>query len=249
MDKNILDALYSPKFLRAYAKLTELIKALKGHEASDGHDGRYYTETETDALLAGKSDTGHGHPHDHDDSYYTEGETDALLEIWNSYRETQLNNGLAGKSDDPHTHPSLDEQDIWRLYKNDGSVVVAQTTTDEGLIVNKYVRANYFYSNNLQMALNTSVVLDVPADTGLHRGKIILGNNGENYFDGYMRYNSIVSFHTDAVFNNMGGSGVLFGTTGPNGFINLRMSDGRLSIENRWTDGGWVGWTVLLTSP
>lgn len=223
----------------------ELVEAISNDPTTHGHDDLYYTEGETDALLAGKSSTGHNH----DGRYFTETELNNGQLDNRYYTEMETDGLLAGKSNNGHSHPSLDEQDIWRLYKNDGSVVVAQTTTDEGLIVNKYVRANYFYSNNLQMPLNTSVVLDVPADTGLNRGKIILGNNGDNYFDGYMRYNSIVSFHTDSVFNNMGGSGLLFGTTGPNGFINLRMSDGRLSIENRWADGGWVGWTVLLTSP
>ena len=39
------------------------------------HDDRYYTETETDSLLSGKSDVGH----EHDDRYYTETEVDDLL--------------------------------------------------------------------------------------------------------------------------------------------------------------------------
>ena len=43
--------------------------------AAHDHDGRYYTEAETDALLAEKSDL----DHTHDDRYYTESEMDALL--------------------------------------------------------------------------------------------------------------------------------------------------------------------------
>jgi len=39
------------------------------------HDVRYYTETETDVILALKSDVGHTH----DDRYYTETESDSLL--------------------------------------------------------------------------------------------------------------------------------------------------------------------------
>lgn len=39
------------------------------------HDERYYTETETDALLLGKSDT----THNHDERYYTESEVDSQL--------------------------------------------------------------------------------------------------------------------------------------------------------------------------
>lgn len=43
--------------------------------ASHTHDDRYYTETEIDAALSGKSNTGHTH----DDRYYTETEVDALI--------------------------------------------------------------------------------------------------------------------------------------------------------------------------
>lgn len=61
------------------------------------HDDRYYTETEIDTFLSGKSSTGHTHTksnitdfaHVHDDRYYTESETDALL---------------LGKSDVTHLH-------------------------------------------------------------------------------------------------------------------------------------------------
>lgn len=49
------------------------------------HDDRYYTETEMDSKLAGKSNTGHNH----DDRYYT---------------ESEINTKLAGKSDTTHTH-------------------------------------------------------------------------------------------------------------------------------------------------
>jgi len=49
------------------------------------HDDRYYTETEVDGLLSGKSDTGH----DHNDQYYTETEVDGLL---------------SGKADIGHSH-------------------------------------------------------------------------------------------------------------------------------------------------
>ena len=53
------------------------------------HDDRYYTESETDTLLGGKSDTGHTH----DSRYYTESETDTLL---------------SGKSNTGHTHAAGD---------------------------------------------------------------------------------------------------------------------------------------------
>lgn len=43
--------------------------------SAHNHDDRYYTESETDALLATKSDTSHNH----DSRYYTETETNTLL--------------------------------------------------------------------------------------------------------------------------------------------------------------------------
>ena len=49
------------------------------------HDNRYYTETEIDSKLNGKSNTGHTH----DDRYYT---------------ESEMNTKLAGKSDTTHSH-------------------------------------------------------------------------------------------------------------------------------------------------
>lgn len=49
------------------------------------HDDRYYTETEIDSKLNGKSNTGHTH----DDRYYT---------------ESEINTKLAGKSDTYHSH-------------------------------------------------------------------------------------------------------------------------------------------------
>ena len=56
-------------------------------DVSHTHDDRYYTESETDTKLAGKSDTGHTH----DGRYYTESEMDTKL---------------SGKSDTGHTHDS-----------------------------------------------------------------------------------------------------------------------------------------------
>lgn len=52
------------------------------------HDDRYYTETEMNAKLDGKSNTGHTH----DDRYYTESEIDSKL---------------SGKSNTSHTHSSI----------------------------------------------------------------------------------------------------------------------------------------------
>ena len=62
-------------------------EAVQASVPSHTHDDRYYTESEVDTLLAGKSDTGHTH----DSRYYTESETDTLL---------------AGKADSVHYHDS-----------------------------------------------------------------------------------------------------------------------------------------------
>ncbi|MCB0208012.1 MAG: hypothetical protein KDJ52_01705 [Anaerolineae bacterium] len=75
------------------------------------HDDLYYTESEVDALLGGKSDVGH----DHDDRYYTETEVDGLLAGKSDtnhnhdsryYTETEVDALLAGKSDTNHNHDS-----------------------------------------------------------------------------------------------------------------------------------------------
>ena len=97
--------------------------------ANHNHDGRYYTETETDTLLDGKSDTGHNH----DGRYYTETESNSRFAQRNHthpasgiteeqartlfsllghnhdsryYTETEVNTRLAGKSNTGHTHPA-----------------------------------------------------------------------------------------------------------------------------------------------
>ena len=72
---------------KLWDKITETVSALAAHKTSGDHDGRYYTETEMDSKLGGKSDTGHTH----DDRYYT---------------ETEVDNKLSGKSDTNHSHDS-----------------------------------------------------------------------------------------------------------------------------------------------
>lgn len=67
--------------------LSDSITSLNSSLASHTHDGRYYTESEVNNLLANKSNTGHTHTksqitdfaHNHDDRYYTESEIDTKL--------------------------------------------------------------------------------------------------------------------------------------------------------------------------
>lgn len=105
----------------AYAALNhnhDSAYAAAGHD----HDDRYYTESETDTLLSGKSDTGHNHDtayaalgHTHDDRYYTESETNTLLSGKADtghthddryYTEAETDTLLSGKSDTSHNHDS-----------------------------------------------------------------------------------------------------------------------------------------------
>jgi len=74
------------------------------------HDDRYYTETETDTLLSGKSATGHTH----DDRYFT---------------ESEITTALAGKSDTGHTHDARYYQiaDVDSLLSTKAPLVHAHT--------------------------------------------------------------------------------------------------------------------------
>ena len=80
---------------------------------SHTHDDRYYTESEIDTKLAGKSNTGHTH----DDRYYTETEITTKLSGKSDtghthddryYTETEIDTKLAGKSNTGHTHAISD---------------------------------------------------------------------------------------------------------------------------------------------
>ena len=73
------------------------------------HDDRYFTESEMNNLLSGKSPTSHTH----DDRYYTESEiTNLLTGKANSshthddryYTESEVNNLLSGKAASSHNH-------------------------------------------------------------------------------------------------------------------------------------------------
>ena len=69
-------------------KIVDAVAALGTHKSSADHDGRYYTETEMDTKLGGKSSTGHTH----DDRYYT---------------ESEINTKLDGKSNTNHGHSGM----------------------------------------------------------------------------------------------------------------------------------------------
>lgn len=75
--------------------------SVEGHE----HDDRYYTKSDVDTALLGKSDSGHTH----DDRYYTESEVDTKLEGKSDVGHTHSqylteHQDISGKSDVGHTH-------------------------------------------------------------------------------------------------------------------------------------------------
>lgn len=63
-------------------------------------DARYYTQSQIDTSLSGKSDTGHSH----DGRYYTEAELDAGQLDNRYYTEGEVDTALSGKSDTTHNH-------------------------------------------------------------------------------------------------------------------------------------------------
>lgn len=79
----------SDESLKSLAMIFEELE--KKSDMDHIHDGRYYTETETDGLLSGKSDKGHTH----DDRYYTEDETDEKLR---KLKTLKISASLSGSS-------------------------------------------------------------------------------------------------------------------------------------------------------
>ena len=73
--------------------------------ASHTHDDRYYTETEVNTKLNGKSNTGHTH----DDRYYT---------------ETEINTKLNGKANSSHTHTKSQITDFPASLKNPTALTI-----------------------------------------------------------------------------------------------------------------------------
>lgn len=73
--------------------------------AAHTHDDRYYTETEINSKLDGKSNTGHTH----DDRYYT---------------ETEINTKLNGKANSSHTHTKSQITDFPTSLKNPTALTI-----------------------------------------------------------------------------------------------------------------------------
>jgi hypothetical protein len=153
------------------------------------HDGRYYTETEMDTALSGKSNTGHTH----DGRYYTETEVDTLiagitvsggdhstlsnLDYASSghtgfspsghthdgryYTETEMDTALSGKSDTGHNHDG-------RYY--------TESELDSGQLDNRYYTETELDNGQLDSRYYTESEMDTTlsgkSDTGhTHDGR------------------------------------------------------------------------------
>ena len=109
------------------------------------HDDRYYTESEINTKLAGKSDTSHTH----DDRYYTESEIDSKVNTINSSIDT--------KADKTHTHDDryYTESEIdSKLAGKQGSLTATGSAT----------KGMYIDSSGTAKAMTYSVNKDVPSD-------------------------------------------------------------------------------------
>ena len=141
------------------------------------HDDRYYTESETDTLLNGKSDVGHTH----DDRYYTESEVDTLLDDKedksnkvtsfqatpddNHYPSEKLvKDNLDNKSDINHTHDDryYTETETDNLLNNKADKVSSGTENNfVSLDANGNIKDSGNKSSDFALASHTHTWTDV----------------------------------------------------------------------------------------
>lgn len=102
---------------------------ISSHKSSGDHDGRYYTETEVNNLLAGKSATSHSHAwsaitgkpgtfmpsdHNHDGRYFTESEIKEM--IWNEISVDEFSVDNVSISPGPHTQSiAINKPGYWAV--------------------------------------------------------------------------------------------------------------------------------------
>ena len=109
------------------------------------HDDRYYTESEINTKLAGKSDISHTH----DDRYYTESEINSKVNT--------INSSIGTKADKTHTHDDryYTESEIdSKLAGKQGSLTATGSAT----------KGMYIDSSGTAKAMTYSVNKDVPSD-------------------------------------------------------------------------------------
>lgn len=115
---------YDQSISELKAKDAEITTSLNSHV----HDDRYYTETEIDTKLSGKSNTGHDHAwgeitgkptsftpsdHNHDERYYTETEVDGKLDLKSNTGHDHTWGEITGK---PEVYPSESHNHDDRYY-------------------------------------------------------------------------------------------------------------------------------------
>ena len=103
-----------------FATIKRAIRGLIEHKTSGDHDSRYYTETEMDGKLSGKSDT----THNHDGRYL---QKSAVI---NSNTVTEAGYALDARQANPNVSGSLGAQ-INSLNTNLVPSIIAFTQTDE----------------------------------------------------------------------------------------------------------------------
>ena len=126
------------------------------------HDGRYYTETETDTLLGGKSDLGHNH----DSQYFTETETTNLLA---DKASTAALTSHATDTNNPHsvTKNQVGLGNVTNTADADKPVSTPQATADAAVqsaaAVDATTKADAAQAYAVQRANHTGVSLHPPS--------------------------------------------------------------------------------------
>ena len=109
-----------------YFTETETTTLLAGKsDTSHNHDSRYYTETEVDTLLTGKSDTSHNH----DARYYTESEVDALIANFLSLNNLPYKKAKVSATVNQSTMSGNITLDGYTTVDGDRVLLTAQTTS------------------------------------------------------------------------------------------------------------------------
>ena len=184
------------------------------------HDDRYYTESETDAKLATKSDT----THLHDDRYYTESEMDAKLATKSDtthlhddryYTEQEITTLLSAKSDKTHRHDNATTSADGFMstadkIKLDGVETGANLVTKVSELTND---SNFQTLAQVTAAINTAVaatlkwqgavatVEDLPATSTKGYVYHVNANGGEYAWDGsqWVELGSVVEHKWESI--------------------------------------------------
>ena len=138
------------------------------------HDDRYYTESEMNTKLAGKSDT----THTHDNRYYTESEIDSKV--------NEINTKINTKSDTSHNHDDKYytemEIDTKLNDKADTNHEHDYLPLSGGAMSGNIAKTN----NETQLVLHGASMLGLGASLSLHGGSMPEGEGREGYAGGFL---------------------------------------------------------------